>query len=58
MDPWGVPGLLMSIPDISFVPEVSFISPIPMSAIVRIGLGSIGGITARRPSWGANVARA
>ncbi len=57
MEPWFI-GMLpiepMSIPDI----EPWSMPPMPMSAMVRMGRGSIGGIAATMPGLGASVPRA
>src|SRR5579872_229538 len=50
----------MSMPDIPSmdIPFMPAISPIPISVMVRMGLGSIAGMLAARPARVASVARA
>ena len=55
--PWSIPGMdpwSMFIPDI----EPCCMPPMPISAMVRIGRGSSGGIAAAMPGRGASVPRA
>ena len=55
--PIWAPVDMPCMPDIPLM-EPMPLAPMPMSAMLRTGRGSIGGTSASMPGWGARVARA